>query len=139
MSRVLRSLWIWTAGASLILLWLPLLAIIRAFDRDPMRIKTGRWFRRLGRNLGRVNPWRLHISGREFISPEQVYVVVSNHQSLGDIPLICFLHLDAKWLAKIELFRLPVIGALLRMAGDIPVDRSDRRKASKAFLLASKC
>jgi 1-acyl-sn-glycerol-3-phosphate acyltransferase len=139
MLRVLRSIWIWTAGLSLIVLWVPILGIVRVFDRDPTRIRTGRWFRRLGRNLARLNPWRMHISGREHITPGRVYVVVSNHQSLGDIPLICFLWLDAKWLAKIELFRLPVMGALLRMAGDIPVDRSDRRKGSKAFLLAAKC
>ncbi len=104
-----------------------------------MRLRTGRWFRRLGRNLARLNPWRLHIEGRERIAPGQVYVVVSNHQSLADIPVICFLWLDAKWLAKIELFRLPVLGVLLRMAGDIPVDRSARREAGKAFHQATMC
>jgi 1-acyl-sn-glycerol-3-phosphate acyltransferase len=139
MLRVLRSIWIWAAGASLLLLWVPILGIVRVFDRDPMRLRTGRWFRRLGRNLARLNPCRLHISGREHIVPGRVYVVVSNHQSMGDIPLICFLWLDAKWLAKIELFRFPVTGALLRMAGDIPVDRSDRRKSAKAFLQAVRC
>jgi 1-acyl-sn-glycerol-3-phosphate acyltransferase len=104
------------------------------FDRHPLRLRTGRWFRRLGRNVTRVNPWRLHITGRENIQPGCTYVVVSNHQSLADIPLVSHVPIDAKWLAKAELFRTPVIGWLLRMAGDVAVERSDRRKAALALL-----
>jgi 1-acyl-sn-glycerol-3-phosphate acyltransferase len=81
-----------------------------------------------------VNPWRIQISGRENLDPSQVYVIVSNHQSLADIPVISHLELDTKWLAKAELFRLPIIGWMLRMAGDIPVERSDSRKAARAIL-----
>jgi len=130
----LRSAWIWGASAVLILLWTPLLGAIRLFDAEPRRLRTGRWFRRLGRVLAKVNPWRIHISGDENLRANQVYVVVSNHQSLGDIPLIAHLKLDTKWLAKAELFRMPVLGWMLRMAGDVPIDRSDRRKGAKALL-----
>jgi 1-acyl-sn-glycerol-3-phosphate acyltransferase len=134
MRRVLRSLGIWSASAGLILLWTPLLAIVRLFDREPRRLRTGRWFRRLGRALAKVNPWRIEISGLENIAREQVYVIVSNHQSLADIPVISHLKLDTKWLAKAELFRLPVLGWMLRMAGDVPVERRDRRNAARALL-----
>jgi len=134
MIRLLRSIWIWTASAVLILSWAPLLGMVRLFDRDPMRLRTGRWFRRLGRWLARVNPWRIHISGLENLNTRQTYVIVSNHQSLADIPVLSHLMLDTKWLAKAELFRLPVVGWMLRMAGDVPVDRSDRRKGAKAML-----
>ncbi len=84
--------------------------------------------------LARVNPWRIHISGGENLDANQVYVVVSNHQSLADIPVISHLKLDTKWLAKAELFRLPFVGWMLRMAGDVPIDRSDRRKGAQAML-----
>jgi 1-acyl-sn-glycerol-3-phosphate acyltransferase len=134
MISVFRSLWIWSATAGLILLWTPLLAAIRLFDRTPNRLLTGRWLRRLGRLRTKVNPWRLHISGRENLDPGQVYVIVSNHQSLADIPLITHLVIDTKWLAKAELFRVPFAGWMLRMAGDIPVHRGDRRKAALALL-----
>ncbi|HLY19556.1 MAG TPA: lysophospholipid acyltransferase family protein [Bryobacteraceae bacterium] len=131
---MLRSIWIWTATAALILLWAPLLGIIRLSDPDPRRLRTGRWLRRLGRNIARVNPWRIHIAGREHLDPNQVYVIVSNHQSLADIPVITHLRLDTKWLAKAELFRFPVVGWMLRMAGDIRVERSDLREGAKAQL-----
>lgn len=134
MLRVLRSLWIWAASSVLVLLWAPLLAIIRLFDRDPRHLRTGRWFRRLGRALAKVNPWEIRITGREQVEPGRVYVIVSNHQSMADIPLISHLAVDAKWLVKAELFRLPVVGWMLRMAGDIPVERGDRRKGAKALL-----
>jgi 1-acyl-sn-glycerol-3-phosphate acyltransferase len=129
-----RSIWIWTATISLIVFWVPLLALVRLFDHDPLHLRTGRWFRRLGRAIARVNPWRLHISGQENITANQVYVIVSNHQSLADIPLISHLRVNAKWLAKAELFRVPLLGWMLRMADDIPVERSDRRKAAQAVL-----
>ena len=134
MTRLLRSAWIWAASAALVLLWVPLLATIRLFDSEPRRLRTARWFRRLGVALAKVNPWRIHISGAENLKPNQVYVVVSNHQSLADIPVISHLKLDTKWLAKAELFRLPFVGWMMRMAGDVPIDRSDRRKGAQAML-----
>lgn len=134
MIRLLRSVWIWTATGALVLLWVPLLGLVRLFDREPLRLRTAAWFRRLGRAISKVNPWRLHISGGENITADSVYVVVSNHQSLADIPLISHLQFDTKWLGKAELFRVPVIGWMMRMAGDVPVERSDRRKAAQALL-----
>ena len=119
------------------LFWLPLLSVIRLFDRDPLRLRTGRWFRRLGRALAKVNPWRIHVSGSERIEAGQAYVIVSNHQSLGDIPLVSHLLVDAKWFGKAELFRIPVIGWMMHMAQDIPVVRGDRRKAAQALLRAA--
>jgi 1-acyl-sn-glycerol-3-phosphate acyltransferase len=134
MPRLLRSAWIWAATAALILLWVPLLGAIRLFDREPRRLRTGRWFRRLGRVLARVNPWRIHISGAENLDANQVYVIVSNHQSLADIPVISHLKLDTKWLGKAELFRMPALGWMARMAGDVPIQRFDRRKGAIAIL-----
>jgi len=134
MVRVLRSSWIWFASATLLLLWFPLVGAIWLFDRDPRRLRTGRWFRRLGLVFAKVNPWRIHISGIENLNAGQVYVVVSNHQSMADIPVIAHLRLDTKWLAKAELFRLPVVGWMLRMAGDVQIERSDKRKSAVAIL-----
>jgi 1-acyl-sn-glycerol-3-phosphate acyltransferase len=134
MGRALRSVWIWSENLLLILLWTPTVGIVRLFDRDPRRLKTARWFRNLGSALAKVNPWRIEVSGRENLRPDQVYAIVSNHQSLADIPLITLLRIDTKWLAKAELFRVPVLGWLMRSAGDIPVERGDRRNSARALL-----
>src|ERR1700679_778973 len=108
MFRYLRSIWIWAASATLVVLWVPVLGLIWTFDKE-LRLRTGRWFRRLGRMLSRVNPWNIQISGREHVDANQVYVIVSNHQSLADIPLLSHLRLDTKWLAKVGLFRVAVL------------------------------
>ena len=134
MTTALRSLWIWAASIALVVLWTPLLAVVRLTDRHPMKLRTGRWFRRLGRALARVHPCRVRITGAEHVDPRTTYVVVSNHQSLADIPLISHLRLDTKWLAKAELFRVPLVGWMMRMAGDVPVARAQRRQAAQALL-----
>ena len=140
MIRALRSAWIWLATASLVLLWVPLIWIVKTFDRDPMRLRTARWFRSLGPLVAKVNPsWKLHLSGLERVRPDGTYVIVSNHQSLADIPLIAHLRHDAKWLAKAELLEVPVFGWFMRVSGDIPVERGDRRKAAQSLLKCAHC
>ena len=69
MLGMLRSAWIWGASLFLILSWTLVLAVVRVFDFDPARRRTARWFRRLGRVLAKVHPWRLHIKGEEHIVP----------------------------------------------------------------------
>lgn len=135
--RLIRSFWTWTAATALIVAWLPLLALLRLFDRDPARYRTGLWFRRLGCLLTRVNPsWRVTISGARVEDPRRPYLVVSNHQSLADIPVISCLPWEMKWVAKAELFRVPFVGWLMRLAGDIEVDRSDSRSGARALMAA---
>ena len=109
----------------LVLLWLPLLAISRLIDRDPAHYYTGRLFRKLGKAISRINPnWGITISGRLDVNDRNPYIMVCNHLSQADIPLISNLPWEMKWVAKKELFDLPVVGWLMKLAGDIPVDRN---------------
>lgn len=137
MLTILRSLWTWAATITLIVSWLPLLALIRRFDRDPARYTTGRWFRRLGAAITRVNPaWKIDVSGAFPDDPRHPYVVVCNHQSFGDIPVVSRLPWEMKWVAKVELFKVPFVGRMMKLAGDIPLDRSDTRSGAKALMQA---
>lgn len=137
MRTALRSLWVWTAIITLIVIWLPLLAVIRLFDRDPARYRTGRWFRRLGMAMTKVNPaWQIRITGDFPEDSRHPYVVVSNHQSNADIPIISCLPWEMKWVAKTALFKIPVVGWMMRLAGDIEVDRSDKRSRAQVLITA---
>jgi 1-acyl-sn-glycerol-3-phosphate acyltransferase len=125
---MLRSLWAWSVIVLLIVAWLPLLALVRLFDRDPARYATGRMFRRLGAAMTRgTGLWHVEVEGEMPKDPRRPYVVVSNHQSHADIPVVSNLRWDMKWVAKAELFRVPFVGWMMQMAGDIPVDRGDAR------------
>lgn len=135
--QVFRSIRVWVAGTALILAWLPLLAISRLTERDRNRLRTGLLFRRLGRALTRVNPtWKLEIEGRDTLPEERSFVVLSNHQSLADIPLISNLKWEMKWIGKKELFDTPIIGWMMRLSGDIPVDRKNPRSGARMLLTA---
>ena len=142
---LLKSLYIWFVSALLILLWVPLLAVMRLFDRDPALYRTGRMYRRLGYFMVRLNPnWKLEISGETIENPRNPYVVVANHQSMGDIPVISNLPWEMKWVGKEELFKMPIVGWQMKLAGDIPVNRKGVRRweqvAKKAgFYLEHNC
>jgi 1-acyl-sn-glycerol-3-phosphate acyltransferase len=136
---MIRSLITWFTTAILILVWLPLLAISRLFDRDPVLYRTGFLFRKLGKAMTKANPaWRLHISGETISDPRRPYVVVSNHQSMADIPLISNLPWEMKWMGKVELFKLPIIGWMMQLSGDIAVDRKNPRSGAQALIKAQR-
>lgn len=135
----LRSLFIWILVLGCIALWVPLLACVRLFDRHPARLRTGRWFRRLGIVVTKLNPlWKLKLDGIPAGGLQAPCVIVSNHQSLADIPLLSHLPWEMKWVAKRSLFRLPAIGWMMRMAGDIPLDRADVRSGARSLLRAAR-
>lgn len=135
-SLTLWSVWLWVTFTIGILLWLPMMAILWLITApfDPPRYWTGYLFRKLPAVHLRLNPlWTFTISGPLPEDPRRPYVFVANHESLVDILLISGLPWEMKWLAKAELFRVPVVGWLLRLAKDIPVDRRSRGSASNAL------
>ena len=124
--KAVQSALTWAAIAGLALGALPVVALIRLFDRTPARVRTGRAFRDVGALVPSVNPaWSVEIGGVDPGTLRHPYVVVSNHQSLADIPVISRLPWEMKWVTKAEVFRVPVMGWLQRLAQDIPVDRTD--------------
>lgn len=73
----------------------------------------------------RIPPVRVTTEGRELIDPNTRYVVVSNHLSLFDIPLLFHvLPINGRFVSKKELFRIPLVGRAMRTIGIIEVDRA---------------
>lgn len=129
----IRSIALWSLSIFLMTAWVPFLGCVWLVDRDPLKRRTGRWFRRLGVALSHLHGARIEVERPSAVDPARTYVVVSNHGSLADIPVLCHLPWEMKWLAKAELFRVPVIGWMMRLAGDIPVQRDDRARATAAL------
>lgn len=139
MSRFWQSLvsvWAWFVLAMCIVLWLPVMALLRLvtapFDRG--RYAVGYVFRRIGPVMATLNPfWRFRYDGAMPADPRRPYVVVSNHESFADILLISHLPWEMKWLSKAELFRVPMLGWMMQLAGDIPVKRGFGPSAVEAM------
>lgn len=64
------------------------------------------------------------VLGLENIDKSKSYVIVINHNSMADIISLYFLPLNFRWVSKKEVFRIPYIGQLLSIHGDIAIDRS---------------
>lgn len=111
------------------------MAVTHWLDKDPGKYATGRQFRRLGYWMVAVNPvWTIRISGNLPKNMRNPFVVVCNHQSLADIPIVSRLPWDMKWVGKESLFSLPILGWMMRIAGDIPVSRGDRRSRAQVMI-----
>jgi 1-acyl-sn-glycerol-3-phosphate acyltransferase len=81
---------------------------------------------------------RVQVRGLEKIVLEQSYIFAANHQSQFDIfALLGHFPVQFRWLAKQELFRIPVFGFAMKGAGYIPIDRSDRKAAFRSIDLAA--
>ncbi len=72
----------------------------------------------------------LEVRGVENVDPSRSYVVVANHTSNLDV-MACFaaIPLPIRYLAKKELFSIPVLAQAMRAVGIVEVDRSGRAAA----------
>jgi 1-acyl-sn-glycerol-3-phosphate acyltransferase len=76
----------------------------------------------------RVAGMRVEVEGLEKIDPNAGYVLVANHLSLTDTPLLmALLPVQFRFFAKEGLFRIPFLGGHLRRAGHLPVARENPR------------
>jgi 1-acyl-sn-glycerol-3-phosphate acyltransferase len=86
------------------------------------------------RSILAVSGIRVRLVGREKVDPEGVYVFMANHQSNFDIPVVlAHLPFQFRWIAKAELFRIPIFGRAMRGAGYISIDRKDRAAAFQSL------
>ena len=126
MFGILRSLSILalTAGCSL-----ATLVAARLFGGPAPERVMGWW----GRTFLRLGDFRVRVEGMEELPPGGA-VLVSNHQSLVDIPLLLSaFRRPVKFLAKRELGEIPLFGKAMAAAGNLFVDREDARGAIQAL------
>ncbi len=79
----------------------------------------------------------LSVEGAQRLEPSQRYVFVSNHQSYLDVP--CLIHglpNPIRFIAKRELFKVPIFGQAMRALGEIDVNRKDPADARRKLMQA---
>jgi 1-acyl-sn-glycerol-3-phosphate acyltransferase len=126
MRRAVLGLYTYLEFGACLAVWTPILGFVRLAYPDDLR-RRGRWMRRFGRATAGLTPlWHFSTEGEPPADINaRTYVVVANHESFADPFLLCSLRWDMRWVAKEELFRLPVIGTLLRWGGDLSLRRGD--------------
>ena len=136
MGQALLSFWTWfeIALCALVgfLIQLVLWLLTAPFDRR--RLIVGRCFRLTGAVAARLTPyWHFRVYGDVPRRIDGRTVFVSNHEFQADPFLISFLPWEMKWLGKESLFRIPVVGWSMRLAGDIPLRRGDSASTKDAM------
>jgi 1-acyl-sn-glycerol-3-phosphate acyltransferase len=136
LGRSVVSVWSWFALGLSVFVIVPLVGIIRiATWRDPGRYRAGYMFRQIPVLHQKMNPfWKFTVSGPVPDDPRRPYVVVANHESFVDILLISHLPFEMKWMSKTEMFKIPFVGWGMKMAGDIRLDRGNRKAGAEALL-----
>lgn len=61
------------------------------------------------------------------------HVFVANHMSWYDVPALSSFLPRAKFVAKAELFRLPIFGPAMRAVGMVPIERQNRKAAFNSY------
>jgi 1-acyl-sn-glycerol-3-phosphate acyltransferase len=80
---------------------------------------------------------RWTVSGRDNLPPEGPMLIASNHQSAFDTMIWLLLLPAPSYVIKRELLRVPLFGALCRLAGMIAVDRTAGADAIRSLLRAA--
>lgn len=130
------SLFFWASCVVLVILWTPLIAIYRltTFRSDPDRYRVGHLFHKIAVVAGRVNPfWDFRVVDEVHPDPRRPYVFVANHQSNADPFLVARVPWEMKWLSKKSIFDIPLLGWMMRTAGDIELERGDKESARRAM------
>jgi 1-acyl-sn-glycerol-3-phosphate acyltransferase len=122
----------WSALRSLILVLLTAgasIAAILAGRLFPREDRAGRVMGWWGRAFVRLGGWKLRVEGMENL-PSGGAVLVSNHQSVVDIPmLLSAFPRPVRFVAKRELGEIPLLGKAMAAAGNLFIDREDPRDA----------
>lgn len=88
------------------------------------------WSGKIVEHLG----MRIEVTGRENLRRDATYLVMSNHQSHYDVPVLFHVlgpphGASLRMIAKIELFSFPFFGRAMLEAGFIAIDRGSRESA----------
>lgn len=121
---------------ALIVVWVVFVTIVLGLTVITVALFSKRgnfahWIARMwGRSILFVSRVKVKITGLENIPSHGSCILMPNHQSNFDIPvLLGRLPVQFRWLAKEELFKIPIFGRGMRGCGYISIDRSNRKRA----------
>jgi 1-acyl-sn-glycerol-3-phosphate acyltransferase len=80
---------------------------------------------------------KVRVHGMEKISGQEPRIFASNHVSWFDVPALAKVLPRYKFVAKAELFKVPIFGPAMRSAGMIEIQRENRKAAFGAYEVAA--
>lgn len=134
---MLRSVVILVLGVA-ITGWISACAVIFSLI-SPGENKIHRLARLWAKMLLMLSNTRVTVMGAENVLIGKPQIFMSNHQSDFDILIVLgFIPGQFRWIAKKELFKIPVFRTAMRNAGYIEIDRQQHEKAMKSLDVAAR-
>jgi 1-acyl-sn-glycerol-3-phosphate acyltransferase len=92
--------------------------------------KAPRWW---AGTILRAAGTKVVVHGAERLVPGEPHIFVSNHVSWFDVLVLVRVLPMYSFVAKAELFRVPLFGAAARAVGTIPIERENRKAAFQSY------
>ena len=131
----LRSALLWAAIGAVTAGFFPVALVTSALAwlaGDRRRRSGHLWASLWGRTVVAISPaWSCEVDGPA--PPDRPFVIVANHESMGDIMTAFHLRHHFKWIAKDTIFRVPLLGWFMPMAGYISIKRGSPASARKCM------
>ncbi len=129
---MIRACWVWSVGIVLTVILGMVIVFLSFFDSSG---KSLHFLARLwARGILSISGVRVEVRGAENLLRDVPQIVASNHQGYFDIfVLMTCLPVHLGWIAKKELYRIPVFSFAMRRYGNIEIDRSNREKARQSL------
>ncbi|EEL50867.1 1-acyl-sn-glycerol-3-phosphate acyltransferase [Bacillus cereus] len=100
-------------------------------EKDRLVYKTTNWF---GKKMVRVAGSTVQVNGLENVPKDKPVLVVSNHQSNMDIPvLLGYLNKPIGFVSKAEIKKFPLVPTWMELMNCVFMDRSNRRQSLQAI------
>jgi 1-acyl-sn-glycerol-3-phosphate acyltransferase len=121
---------IWVVSATFVVGIIAIVTSLFARSKDPVHKIAALW----AKSILFASRIKVTVNGLSNIDPSRSYIYMCNHQSNFDIPvLLGCLPVQFRWLAKAELFKIPIFGRGMRSAGYISIDRFNRESAFQSI------
>jgi len=132
--RTLFSIFIWIYWTLCIVTFFVIVSLLYlfTFPFDRFNQIPNRTLKGLARSMLAVNPgWDFIVEGAEADRVTKPTIVIANHQSFLDLPLFYLLPWSMKWVAKKSLFKIPILGWIIFMTGQIAIERYSLKSLKK--------
>ncbi|MDP2682468.1 MAG: lysophospholipid acyltransferase family protein [Deltaproteobacteria bacterium] len=129
---LIRTLSVWLVGLPVTIFIFIIVIISLAFDRSGNSIHSiGALWSRILLFLSGVT---VEIKGAENLFQDSPQILASNHRGAFDIlALQGFIPIQFRWVAKKSLFKIPIIGWSMSLAGYVSIDREKAGSAYKSI------
>ena len=129
---LIRTLSVWLVGLPVTIFIFIIVIISLAFDRSGKSIHSiGALWSRILLFLSGVT---VELKGAENLFQDSPQILASNHRGAFDIlALQGFIPIQFRWVAKKSLFKIPIIGWSMSLAGYVSIDREKAGSAYKSI------